>query len=242
MPATSQRRLAKLVVNEAPAPPDLSMLEPVGRETLQDQVYLQLRQALMAGSFRPGQTLTLRSVAEALGVSHMPVRGALERLEAEGALVAQFSKRTLNVPELRLAELAELRDIRVELEGLATARAAANITSDELAIVGKQVRLMQIAAESGDVEAYIRENWAFHTAVYKASHMTQLLAMVEGLWLRVGPYVRLMMSDQRTMIASMPNHHDVFKALKTRNGAAARKSIAADIRECAESLHDVLKK
>src|ERR1700691_1403514 len=121
MSAASRRRLAKFVVNEPPAPADLSMLEPVGRETLQDQVYLQLRQALMAGSFRPGQALTLRSVAEALGVSQMPVRGALERLQAEGALVAQFSRRTLNVPELRLAELAELRDIRVELEGLATA-------------------------------------------------------------------------------------------------------------------------
>lgn len=241
MPPILKRRLPELkAVDPAPSA-DLSVLAPVGRETLQDQVYLQLRQALMAGRFRPGQALTLRSVAEALGVSHMPVRGALQRLEAEGALNTQFTRRTLNIPELRLVEMEELRDIRVELEGLATERAAKTVTKSELAEIRKHVERMQASAEAGDIEGYIRENWAFHTAVYKASHMPQLQTLVEGLWLRIGPYVRFMLPDRKSMLASMPNHHDIYEALQRRDAKSARKSITADISECAESLRDMLK-
>jgi DNA-binding GntR family transcriptional regulator len=241
MPPTLKRRIPELKAVDPATAADLSVLAPVGRETLQDQVYLQLRQALMAGRFQPGQALTLRSVAEALGVSHMPVRGALQRLEAEGALNAQFTRRTLNIPELRIVEMEELRDIRVELEGLATERAAKNVTKAELIEIGKRVERMQAAAEAGDVEGYILENWGFHTAVYKASHMSQLQGLVDGLWLRIGPYVRLMLPDRESMLASMPNHHEIFAALQRRDAKAARKSIAADISECAESLRGMLK-
>ncbi len=241
MPPTLKRRIPELKAIEPVANADLSVLEPLGRETLQDQVYQQLRQALMAGRFQPGQVLTLRSVAEALGVSHMPVRGALQRLEAEGALNTQFTRRTLNVPELRIVEMEELRDIRVELEGLATERAAKNVTKPELVEIGERVKRMQAAAEAGDIEGYILENWGFHTAVYKASHMPQLLSLVEGLWLRIGPYVRFMLPDRESMLASMPNHHAIFEALGRRDAKAARKSIAADISDCAECLRGILK-
>jgi DNA-binding GntR family transcriptional regulator len=220
---------------------DLSMLAPIGRETLVDQVYGELRRALMAGLFRPGQALTLRSVSEALGVSHMPVRGALHRLEAEGALGAPGARRRLVVPELRLSEFEELRDIRIELEGLAAERAAASVTPAELKDVRARAEVMGKAAKAGDVEAYTRENWAFHTAVYKASHMPQLLAIIEALWLRIGPHVRLMMPDKAAMVDSMPNHLDVVTALERQDGAGARASIAADIRESAAQLRTILK-
>jgi len=220
---------------------DVSVLAPVGRETLVDQVYRELRRALMAGLFRPGQTLTLRSVSEALGVSHMPVRGALHRLEAEGALGTPGARRRLLVPVLRLREFEELRDIRMELEGLAAERAAVAITPAELKEVEARAEVMASAARAGDLEGYIRQNWAFHTAVYKASHMPQLLALIEAQWLRIGPHVRLMMSDSDAMAASMPNHFDVVSALARRDAEGARRSIAADIRDCAEHLRSVLK-
>lgn len=241
MPEVLKRRLPDLAFEDVADSTALSLLAPVERETLQDQVYVQLRQALMAGRFRPGQLLTLRSVAEALGVSHMPVRGALQRLEAEGAIGSPANRRTLTIPELRVSELEELRDIRVELEGLAAERAAVRITDDELILIETRVHLMQAAAVAGDVEGYIRENWAFHTAVYKASHMPRLLALVETLWLRIGPYVRLMMPDRETMISSIPNHNDVFHALRQHDPKAARASIAADIIDSAEHLRTVLK-
>lgn len=79
-------------------PPALKVVE---QETMADKVYQQLREALMSGRFAPGQALSLRSVAEAVGSSTMPVRAALTRLHAERALV-DGPNRALVVPPMTL--------------------------------------------------------------------------------------------------------------------------------------------
>ena len=55
-------------------------LAPVGRETVQDRVYTELRRALISGMFAPGQVVTIRQLSDALMTSTMPVRDALGRL------------------------------------------------------------------------------------------------------------------------------------------------------------------
>jgi DNA-binding GntR family transcriptional regulator len=239
MASLLKRKLNPRVLGPVRPNPKIPNPEPVAK-TLADQVYAQLREALMAGQFRPGQALTLRSVAEALDISHMPVRAALLRLEAEGAIAAPTNGRTLIIPQMRVSELLELRDIRAELEGLAAERAAAIISDAEILVADQHCHLMQTAAEAGNLEAYIRENWAFHTAVYRASRMKQLLGVIERLWLRIGPHVGMMMPDRTAMTASMPNHHKVVEALRRHDGFAARAGIADDIHESAENLSKVL--
>ena len=61
-------------------------LAPVGRDTVQDRVYQELRRALVGGLFAPGQVLTIRQLADALATSTMPVRDAVGRLITEQAL------------------------------------------------------------------------------------------------------------------------------------------------------------
>jgi DNA-binding GntR family transcriptional regulator len=209
---------------------------PVERGTLQSQAYVQLREALRAGRFAPGTSITLRAAAEALGTSPMPVRGALQRLENEGALMATGAKRTLSIPELDDQALLELRDIRVQLEGFAAARAAKSATEADIAEIDGHADAMEAAARAGDVAGYMLANWAFHSAVYRASRMPQLLAIVETLWLRIGPYVHLMMPDVQHMIDSMPRHREVVAGLLARDADAARRAITADITESAVEL------
>ena len=99
----------------------------------------------MTGLIIPGQNLTLRATAEAMGTSPMPVRDAVRRLEIEHALVAR-SNRTLSVPEMTYASLMELREVRMVLEGLAAEKAAMLITAEELAEVESCYREMAAAA------------------------------------------------------------------------------------------------
>ena len=89
----------------------LAMSDP----SLRTQVYDSLRQALTTGRFVPGQKLTFRFIAGALGVSLTPVREALGRLVAEGAFEMQPS-RSVRVPLMTRARIEELRDIRKSLE------------------------------------------------------------------------------------------------------------------------------
>jgi DNA-binding GntR family transcriptional regulator len=82
-------------------------LAPVGRETVQDRVYGELRRALIGGLFAPGQVLTIRQLADALMTSTMPVREALGRLITEQALEA-LPNRQIRVPPITPDRLTDL--------------------------------------------------------------------------------------------------------------------------------------
>lgn len=223
-----------------PGRPPLPAFDPLDRTTLQNQAYMRLREAVMGGVFRPGTVITIRAAADALGVSPMPVRAALQRLETEGALVARGSKRTLEIPSLSVEQYNELRDIRIVLEGLAAERAVSNITPSELNDVEQNCQAMQAAADGGELDAYVRSNWAFHLSIYRASRLETLISMIESLWLRVGPYVQFMMPDTPSMQASMPDHWRMVEALRQHNGQAAAGAIADDIGHSAVNLTKVL--
>ncbi|MCM8729817.1 GntR family transcriptional regulator [Hephaestia sp. GCM10023244] len=204
--------------------------------TIQERVYDHLRGLLMRGEIQPGQKITLRGAAEALDVSMMPVRGALQRLEAEGALIARGGKRVLGVPDLDPDSYREIRDIRVVLEGLAAERAVDHIRDAEIATTRRHCAAMQSAADAGDVGAYVLANWAFHRSVYKACRMPTLTTLIEAMWLRVGPYVPRMMPDRASLVDSMATHWAIVDALARRDGKAARRGIVDDISASAVAL------
>jgi DNA-binding GntR family transcriptional regulator len=220
--------------------PGMPTLLPVARDTLQEQAYLRLREALMSGHFVPGQAITLRAAAEALGTSPMPVRDALRRLEIEHALVPR-SNRTLGVPEMTYTSLTELREVRMALEGLAAEKAALRITADEIAVAETHYQAMVAAASASNPDEYMRANWLFHSAIYRASQSHLLVSLIEPSWMRVGPYVRLMLPDRRALVDSLENHLDALRALHKRDGVAAREAIQRDIFESAEGLAGVLR-
>src|SRR5262245_13315456 len=71
----------------AAADPDAAFATTLDRSgNLEDAAYAQMRQALIDGRFSPGQTFTIRALAQAFGTSPMPVRDALKRLVAERGL------------------------------------------------------------------------------------------------------------------------------------------------------------
>ena len=94
-----------------------AQLTPVGRETVQDRVYSELRRALIGGLFEPNQVLTIRGLADALVTSTMPVREALGRLITEKALEA-LPNRSVRVPPITLDRIDDLLRARSLIEGV----------------------------------------------------------------------------------------------------------------------------
>ena len=121
-------------------------LGPVDNTTLRERVYRTLKQAILEGRFSPGETLPTRSLAEVLGTSVMPVRDALLRLNAEGG-VEVLPNRAARLPVLSRESIAELYEVRLNLEGLAATLAAKRITQDELAAVEQAFAGMMQASE-----------------------------------------------------------------------------------------------
>lgn len=210
-------------------------LETVERNTLQEQIYQQLRNSIMSGLFQPGQPLSTRAVAEAVGVSVMPVRDALRRLEVENALVVG-SNRTLQVPRLDAETLAEISQMRGALESLATERAMAFIGPADIALLEGLCDTMDSGIADGNGDAYLQANWAFHSQIYRCAPGDILLSAIEGLWLRMGPYFRLLSTERSHLENAMAIHRDIVAALKSDDVPAARLGIIADIEAATRDL------
>ena len=151
---------------------------PVGRETVQDRVYREIRQMILNGEIEPGQTVTIQGLSEAFRVSAMPVREALRRLMAEQALMV-VSGRSVGIPALTRARLADLRRVRRDVEGLAVTWAAERIGANELRRMADLVERMQLAADARDGRRYVPANHDFHFIIYRAADSPTLLSIIE---------------------------------------------------------------
>ncbi|CAK9888696.1 MULTISPECIES: GntR family transcriptional regulator [Pseudomonas] len=217
----------------------LPALRQVSRDTLQDQVYRQIREALMSGRFQPGQKLTIRGLAEALGSSPMPVREALQRLSAENAFEVTETSR-LRVRVMTTERLREIRDARVALEGLLAEKAVAHLSDADLAEITDLCVQMQAAADKVDVPAYLWGNFAFHRRIYAVAQAELTVAAVENFWLHMGPCFALVAPDKAHLQRSMQAHDRIVAALADRDAAAARAAVTDDIMQAADSLARLL--
>jgi DNA-binding GntR family transcriptional regulator len=201
----------------------------VQRETVQEQVYQALRDKLMRGGFQPGQKLKLNTLAEAFGVSAMPVREALSRLTAERGLESLPNK-TIRVPALRNDRLEDLMQARFAVEGLAVARAAETMTPEAIRALEALVAAQSATDEHHFSEASAEQNRAFHFAIYRQSGSTVLLPIIESLWLQFGPYLRDACDRFDGRDGAGTNFHtELVDALARRDAAAARAALEADI-------------
>jgi DNA-binding GntR family transcriptional regulator len=226
-------------MSDRPIP--LPTLRQVSRDTLQDQVYRQIREALMSGRFQPGQKLTIRGLAEALGSSPMPVREALHRLSAENAFEVTETAR-LRIPMMTPKRLREIRDARVALEGLLAEKAVVLIQDADLEDINDLCRQMQHAADTVDVSRYLWTNFAFHRRIYAVAQAELTVAAVENFWLHMGPCFALVAPDKAHLQRSMEAHDRIVAALVARDGAAARAAVIDDIMQAADSLIRLLVK
>ena len=217
----------------------LTACDPEDRRTAQRQVYDMLRRALMSGQFRPGEGISIRKLARTCNTSMTPVREALRRLEIEGGL-EEGANRVLSVPECDHAGLHELYTVRLSLEGLATENAAELITAPELQTVERACHAMADATEAFDTATYLENNWRFHASIYAAARSRLMVELIEGLWLRAGPMIRLVPGPAH-FEHSMHSHWAALQALYRKDGKAARAAIEADLRDAAQDLAGILR-
>ncbi|HDZ75465.1 MAG TPA: GntR family transcriptional regulator [Aurantimonas coralicida] len=212
----------------------------VSRVTLGEHVYRDLRELILAGQVAPGDKFTLRGLAEAVGTSAMPVREAVGRLSAEGALEI-LPNRAIRVPIMTRERFGELTIIRMEVEGLAAQFAAER--ADAAQIAAACAHHERFAAESRhrdpDGAIALKANKELHFAVYAAAGMPQLQQIIDGLWLQVGPVINLDLraSGRRLKEVEAHKHHArLIAALKARQADEARAAVAADIRDAADFI------
>src|SRR5271170_4609584 len=145
-------------------------VRPIESRSLSEQVTNEIRRSILAGALPPGQSLSLRGLADQLDVSFIPVRDALRVLEGEG-LVVNPAGRSATVAPLDLAEFHAIYRVRRLLEPDLARRSVRLLADAELD------RLYQAAAEFGGVERSMDDIYDDHRAFHLA-----LLAPAASAW------------------------------------------------------------
>jgi len=199
-----------------------------------ERIYLALRARILEGGMAPGETVTLRGLAEALGVSMTPVREAVRRLVSERALAIGRAGR-VQVPDPAPGALEELFAVRRLLEPELARRALLRGAASRLA------RMRMIDAEieghlaAGTAVAFVRANNAFHATLYAAAQAPAMMALVESVWLQTAPAMRRVYD--RVGTARLNDHHRaICAAVEAGDQAALCEAVRRDIEQSAALL------
>jgi DNA-binding GntR family transcriptional regulator len=212
-----------------------ALLKPVPpRETLGDHVLQRIKEILLTGQVTPGESLSLRSMAEALGVSMMPVRQAVYQLVADHALEV-LPNRSVHVPVMSAEQFREITTIRLRVEcfavevatPLATPALVRALRATNTALSGR----LDVGGQQALGEAILL-NKQLHFSIYEASGMPMLVKIIESLWLRIGPILNydLRSGSERTRNkVAVAHHEDMITALERGDAAAVSLALRHDI-------------
>ncbi|WP_179378215.1 GntR family transcriptional regulator [Jannaschia marina] len=200
---------------------------PEGSGAAHERLYRSLRSRIMHGELPPGAPLTLRGIGRDYGVSMTPVREALRRLVAEGALSLSASGR-IATPALSNDRIEELAALRSLLEPELALRA---LPRAHLALIDRMEAINVAIAEQiakHDAPGYIRTNLEFHRTLYLRAQAPAILAMVETVWLQLGPTMRALYGRlNRTELPK--NHRLIVAALRAGDEPGLRLAVRADV-------------
>lgn len=192
-------------------------------------VYRRLRGMILFGDLAPGQPVTIQGLVSELGTGITPIREAIRRLTAEGALEFKGNRR-ISVPTLTLSQLDELSFARLTIEPQLAIIAASRMDANDIRRLESIDQNLNIAIENGDVPAYLEHNYHFHTGLYAHSDAQILLSIAGALWLRVGPSLRVVCGRYGT--TNLPDkHEEALQALCAGDANAVGQAIHEDIKQ-----------
>lgn len=208
---------------------------PSGLEKLpsHEAAYRRLRDMVLFGDLTPGQKVTIHGVTETLGAGTTPAREAIRRLTAEGALILHENRR-ISVPVLTPSQVDELGFARLAIEPRLVQMAAANLTPQAIEALEQADARVDDSIARDDIGGYLAANYAFHFALYDLAHAPILLALTQGLWLRFGPSLRLVITSDAAI--GPDRHQEALDALRAGDADAASAAMQADIAQGIERV------
>lgn len=197
---------------------------PLALKTVEEHVVDVLRERIVRGALQPGDALRLTELSALLGVSTMPVRHALRRLEAE-RLVRQLPRRGAVVAPLELDDLEEIQAIRGGIEGLAARKGVDALTSAHTKQMRKMLAALDRAAQAGKLDAFLLSQWEIYDTCYKQAGRPRLLSLIVEHRRRAERYIRLALTSGDGLEESFSIQSGFVDACEGRDAAAAEEVI-----------------
>ena len=197
----------------------------VGRSLLRDDVYRRLRDAIVDGTFTPGEQLKDGELAVWLGVSRTPIREALLRLANSGLVVA-LPGRSTTVTAIDAAAVRDARDVVAAMHSLAVRQSAGRLTPSDLKRMRDANRRFIKAVKAGDVNAALDADEELHGVPVAAVGNGALASVIEHF----GPLVRRAERDRFSQDGQISGEvHEKLIALLEAGEAEPAATVAFDI-------------
>lgn len=212
----------------------------------------QLRDSIVNGTFAPNSPLRIDALATHFGVSHMPVREALRRLESEG-LLTMIPNRGARVVEVTTEFVADLFNLRTLIEAFLARRAAERITPDQLVSLHAIQARYEAAAQNQDVGAALTANREFHTTINLIAgnrdgslildrHWRLISALWRGYGYQPDRFASVIADHQQLLTAFADHDADAADALSAAHSTRAKQNLLRRMREkiAAEAAQEAL--
>lgn len=200
--------------------------------------YARLRDMILFGRLAPGAPVTIQGLITDLGAGMTPVREAIRRLTAEGALLPQGNRRVA-VPELSAELLEQVAFARLAIEPKLAALAAPKLTPAQIDRLEAIDGAVNRAIDAGNLPDYLSANHAFHFALYEAADAPVLLDLARSLWLRAGPSLRAVI-DRFGREVAPDLHREAIAAMRAGDGQALASAIERDIQQGVDHVRQAL--
>ena len=203
-----------------------------------ETTYVQLRDMVLTGGLVPGQAVTIQGLTRDLGAGMTPVREAIRRLTAEGALQLHGNRR-VSVPRLTPELLEQIAFARLTIEPKIAELAAPRLTAEKIAELAAIDAMIDPAIEQNDIPAYLTGNHHFHFVLYEASGAQALADIAQSLWLRFGPSLRVVAERYRAGRLT-DQHSHALKAMRAGDARALAAAVQSDIAQGIDQVRAAL--
>ena len=208
------------------------------RPQLSEEVARFVRNRIFDGTYAAGTYVRLDQLAADLGISVTPVREALLALRAEGLLDQKPHRGFVVLPVTR-RDITDVADVQAHIGGELAARAAANITDDQVRELESIQEQLEVAYGRDDHERAVRLNHDFHRAINVAADSPKLAQLMSQITRYAPESVFPVVEDWPKR--SMRDHRRVVAALAKRDAAQARVAMSEHLSAGATPLINHLK-
>ncbi len=210
------------------------------RQTLRNEVTHALRQAILSGTYRPGDHLVEAEIAQQMGVSHGPVREALRELAAEDLIVIEPHRGGF-VKSFTADDIREIYSLRSLLETAMVIRAIERVTEEDLIVLDGLIAQMRAAEEAGNAEAEIELDLTFHSTLCELSGHHRMIEAWNRLAFPIRLFLTMAIPTHLSLHDAVESHVPIVQALRQRDAVAATKHMEAGVLAIGEQIASAMK-
>ena len=202
--------------------------------SIADQVFEVLERDILSGVYERDEILTEIRLSEQMGVSRTPIREALRRLEQEH--IIEPTSKGARVIGITRADIADICEIRLRLEGLAARWAAERADEEGIRSLKETLDLQEFYPQKQDPDSIKNADSRFHQTIYALCGSHSMQDTLEPLHRKLLKYRRVSVSAQSRAEKSLEEHRAIYEAIAAHDGPRAESLTICHVQNARDSI------